>query len=148
MGSSARRLVLAAVAAGTLAGTMLMAGAGVYAADYGNTAQYQVEISANSLGPGAGGGAWLWIELDSGGSGTYTGSDCGHLGPGSVAVPDAGSATWTESGGTITIDGVVLNGLETPVTISVPSAYGNQRETFGQVFGIPIPGFAEVTVAP
>lgn len=131
--------------AGALAGGLLLGAVGAVFADYGNTAVYQVEISANATGP-QGGGAWLWIELSSDGTGTYAGSDCGH---GFGAVADKGDVTWWSDGTTLTINGVVFNGLGgLPVTITTSASFGNSRETIFQVFGIPIQGFAQVQVAP
>ena len=125
-------------------------------ADYGKGAQYQVEISANIPGT-AGGGIWLWIELDQDGTGTYQGSDCGHGGLG--AAHDSGDVTWQDNGnGTITISGVVLNGLPflPPQDITLPSKYGHVKADFASVFpgvsaalGIPSGvGFSQVQVAP
>ena len=143
--SRLRRVVFAAGAASALGLGMLITGATPASADYGNTAVYQIEISANSPGP-SGGGAWLWIELSSDGTGTYAGSDCGH---GFGAVSDKGDATWSSADGLLTIHGVVLNGLGGfPVAISVPSTDGHYSETIFQVFGVPFPGFAQVQVAP
>lgn len=140
-----RRGLLAASTMSALGLGMLITGASPVSADYGNTAVYEVEISANSGGPN-GGGAWLWIELSANGTGTYAGADCGH---GFGAVSDKGDVTWTSSGGLLTINGVVLNGLGGfPVTITVPSANGHYGETIFQVFGIPFPGFAQIQVAP
>ena len=85
-------------------------------------------------------------ELDSNGTGTYAGSDCGH---GDGAVADSGDITsWSSSGGVLTISGVALFGGLAPVTIHVPSTHGNYIETISQVFGLPFPGFAVVEVAP
>lgn len=142
------RLIRSAALAATAA-LALGAGAAItaapVAADYGNTAVYQVEISANSGGP-SGGGAWLWIELNSQGGGDYAGSDCGHS---SGALPDRGDVTsWSSANGTLTINGVALFGGAFPVTITVPSKYGHYSETPVQVFGLPFPGFAQVQVAP
>jgi hypothetical protein len=128
------------------------------AADYGQGALYQVEITANGSGPN-GGGIWLWIELTPSagsttrGNGDYAGSDCGH-GVGSAS--DKGEVTWSSSGGVLTISGVILNGLEgTPVTIQVPSTYGHysyKTNAFTTIFsGLPpfvTGGFAQVQVAP
>jgi hypothetical protein len=149
MQSVVSRLRHVAVALGTASalavGMAMSGGAAPAAADYGNTAVYQIEISANSIGP-SGGGAWLWIELDSNGTGTYAGSDCGH---GDGAVADSGDITsWSSSGGVLTISGVALFGGLAPVTIHVPSTHGNYIETISQVFGLPFPGFAVVEVAP
>jgi hypothetical protein len=92
-------------------------GTGPALADYGNTAVYQIEISANSTGP-SGGGAWLWIELSSAHTGTYAGSDCGH---GFGAVADTGDVTWSSASGVLTVSDVVFNGLAGfPVGIRVP----------------------------
>jgi hypothetical protein len=124
---------------------MMISGSAPAAADYGPSAVYQIEISANSGGP-SGGGAWLWIELDAGGGGTYAGSDCGH---GFGALPDRGDVTsWSSAGGVLTINGVALFGGALPLTITVPSTFGHYPETVPQVFGIPFPGFAQVQVAP
>ena len=143
--SRLRRVLFAAGAASALGLGMLITSAGPASADYGNTAVYQVEISANSPGP-SGGGAWLWIELSSNGTGTYAGSDCGH---GFGAASDKGDVTWSSANGLLTINGVVLNGLGGfPVVITVPSTNGHYSETPFQVFGVPLPGSAQVQVAP
>src|SRR5690242_6117890 len=97
----------------------LAGGASPALADYGNTAQYQIEISGNIPGH-QGGGIWLWIELSSDGTGTHQGSDCGHAGQG--AAHDSGDIKWVNNGnGTLTIKGVVLNGLPflPPINITV-----------------------------
>jgi hypothetical protein len=82
----------------------------------------------------------------SSGTGDYSGSDCGH---GIGAVSDKGQVIWAAADGTITIQGVVLNGLGgLPVTITVHSAYGHYStdvdsviSTFGTVPGCrPEPG--------
>lgn len=123
---------------------------------YGNTAVYQIEISANGNGPGVGGGVWLWIELDADASGAhtgdYTGSDCVHQGPGpgnNGAFPDRGDISdWSIDNGTLTISGVVLAGGLFPVTITVPAAYGHHTSTVFDTFGVPLPGWAQIQVAP
>jgi hypothetical protein len=150
-------LVPGAAIAATASGAV---GASVAQA-YGNDAVHQVEISANLdpnvFGAGTGGGIWLWIELDSGGTGDYTGSDCLHhtpISPQTGAVADRGDVTsWTSDGTTITITGVVIGG-ETPVTITVPES-GHETVSLGDVFqglappGVPAPpGTAHVQVAP
>jgi len=143
--SRLRRVVLGAGTASALGLGMMIMGPTPAAADYGNTAVYQIEISANSSGP-SGGGAWLWIELDSNGTGTYAGSDCGH---GSGAISDIGDVTsWSSSGGVLTIHGVALFGGLAPVIVTVPSTFGHYTETVPQVFGLPFPGWAQVQVAP
>jgi hypothetical protein len=125
-------------------------------ADYGQDAQYQIEISSNIPGT-AGGGIWLWIELDQDGTGTYQGSDCGHAGQGSAH--DSGDLTWADNGnGTLTIHAVVLNGLPflPPQDITVQSAYGHVMTDFATLFpdlssalGIPSGvGFSQLQVAP
>jgi hypothetical protein len=132
-----------------LAGALAVGSAGSVAA-YGKDAVYQVELTANAGGP-QGGGVWLWIELDQNGTGDYTGSDCGH---GEGSVKDMGDVTWTESGGSITISGVVLNGLGGfPTTITVPADYGHYSGTIGSYLTLPgfIPpfvGFSQLQVAP
>lgn len=146
-----------------LAGGMTVAAApGAALADYGSSAAYQIELSANLNGQsaktlgGTGGGAWLWIELSSDHTGDYTGSDCGHGSGGAGAVADSGSVTWSDSGGWITINGVVLNGLGGfPTTITVPDSYGHYTGTVGTYLTLPFPSFitetmgsSQLTVAP
>jgi hypothetical protein len=142
------------VAGAVTAGAMTVAGTGIALADYGPAAQHQVEIAANFppnfSGPGTGGGIWLWVELDgtsptSGGSGQLHGSDCLHHALGSTgASPDSASVTWTESNGLITIIGFDLS------TIVVPGTTGHEELALSNVFPDlgPVPGKAEVTVAP
>ncbi len=158
-----RRLALSAVMAAVLAVGPLAATTGSVFADYGQGAQYQVEISDNCTNlqgctvVGAQGfGVWLWIELDgsgtsTSGTGTYNGADCGHVPtvPGaSGAFSDSGTVKWSLSGNTLTIWGVGLFGGAMPVTITVPASYGHSVETTQSVFGIPLPGRAQVQVAP
>jgi hypothetical protein len=144
-----RKALIAFTAIGTVVTGLVLGTAGPAAA-YGAGAQYQVELTANASGP-HGGGVWLWIELDGNGTGDYTGSDCGH---GSGAVADMGDVTWWSSGGWITIQGVVLNGLEGfPTTITVPATYGHYSGTIGSFLTLPpfIPGNigkAQLQVAP
>ena len=119
-----KRLMLALAIVGALAALA----AGSAAADYGQGAVYQVEISSNVPGP-HGGGIWLWIELNASGGGDYAGSDCGR-GAAEHAVADGGDvSSWSVSGGVLTISGVTLNGFGgLPVTITVPlpaSGYGH-----------------------
>ena len=82
------------------------------------------------------------------------GSDCGH---GQGAARDYGDVTWSVSGGTLTITGVVFNGFGgLPVTITVPSKNGHYSEDIVSVFPIlgavlglpPGAGFSQVQVAP
>jgi hypothetical protein len=135
--------VLAAAAGGATSATAL--------ADYGSGAQYQIELSANISGK-SGGGAWLWISLNSDGTGDYSGADCGHGGAG--AASDKGDVTWTMSGGSVVISGVVLNGLGGfPTTVTVPAAYGHYTGTVGTFLTVPsfIPSFvgtSQLQVAP
>lgn len=135
----------------TVIAALAAALAGGASADYGNTADYQIELSANIPGH-QGGGVWLWIELSSDGSADYSGSDCGHAGQGAVA--DKGSATWNDSGGTITVTGIVLNGLGGfPTTVTMPDAYGHYTDTDASFITLPsfIPsgiGFTQLQVAP
>ena len=135
--------LLAAAAAGGTSATAL--------ADYGNGAQYQIELSANISGT-SGGGVWLWISLNSDGTGDYSGADCGHGGAG--ATSDKGDVTWTTSGGSVVISGVVLNGLAGfPTTITVPTAYGHYTGTVAAFLTLPtfIPSFvgnSQLQVAP
>jgi hypothetical protein len=148
------RLVRRSVLLAVVVAVVGFVGVGTASADYGNTAIRQVEISANITG-NQGGGAWLWIELSgstSGGTGTYTGSDCGR-GAAQHAVADSGdNLTWTSDGTTITISGVVLNGFGgLPVTVTVPWKTGHYPGTIQDVFptlALLPPGFSQTTVAP
>jgi hypothetical protein len=142
-----RFAVLVAIAAAAVA-----ASAATASADYGTGALYQIELSANAAGP-HGGGVWLWITLNRNGGGDYAGSDCGHGGAG--AASDKGDvASWSDSGGWLTINGVVLNGLGGfPTTIRVPDAYGHYSGTIGSFLTLPpfIPPFigsSQLQVAP
>jgi hypothetical protein len=120
-------------------------------ADYGPGTIYNIELSANAGGR-SGGGVWLWIALNRDGTGDYAGSDCGHGGGG--AASDKGDVTWSSSGGTLTIDGVTLNGLGGfPTVITVPAAFGHYTGTIGSYLTLPpfIPPFVgntQLQVAP
>jgi hypothetical protein len=120
-------------------------------ADYGQGTIYNIELSANAGGP-QGGGVWLWIALNKDGTGDYAGSDCGHGGGG--AASDKGDVTWSSTGGTLTISGVVLNGLGGfPTVIGVPAAFGHYTGTIGSYLTLPafIPPFVgntQLQVAP
>lgn len=153
-----RHLALALATAATLAGGALATGATSAFADYGRGAQYQIEISENCNGLQScdlaqGNGVWLWIELNADGTGDYEGADCAHgvptpTGVISGAFHDSGDVTWTSDGQTITITGVTLAGT-LPLTITVPAADGHYAMTSTQVFpAFPIPGVAQVQVAP
>jgi len=110
-------------------------------ADYGTGAQYQVEISANNVGGVPGDGVWLWIELNSNGTGDYTGGDCIHTGPTGLngAAHERGDVTWTDSGGKLTISGVGLVGGQYPVTVVVPNRYGHYTGASGNFVQYPRP---------
>jgi len=146
--------VLLAIAAVALAALALITSRA--SADYGRGAAYQIELSGNIPGNG-GGGIWLWIELSANHTGDYSGADCGR-GAAEHAVHDGGNVTWTDNGdGTLTITGVVLNGLGgLPEPITVPDTYGHETTDFATSFpavagllGIPSGvGFTQVQVAP
>jgi hypothetical protein len=144
------RIAMAASAL-TLAGAGTLAAASPALADYGPTAVYQVELSANISGS-QGGGVWLWFELSSDGTGDYQGSDCGHGGAG--AVHDSGNVTWSVSNGQVIIKDVVLNGLGGAVaTVTAPATYGHYTGTLGSFLTIPgltLPpaGTSQLQVAP
>src|SRR5215470_20278338 len=107
----------AAAGAGCLAAALVGTGVTPALADYGTGAQFQIEISANNVGGVPGDGVWLWIELNSNGTGDYTGSDCIHTGSAGLngAGHQRGDVTWTDSGGKLTISGVALVGAQFPV---------------------------------
>jgi hypothetical protein len=135
--------------------------AGSAAADYGPGVYRQIELSANAPGS-QGGGVWLWIELNANHTGDYAGSDCGHGGAG--AASDKGDVAWQQSGDTIVISNVVLNGLPTDpqhgdfspwhTTITVPAKIGHYAAAgVGAYLTLPsfIPageGFTQLQVAP
>ena len=149
-----RKVLAAFVTTAALAAAFVAAVASPAAADYGPSALYQVEITANA----SSGGIWLWIELTPSpgstttGTGDYQGSSCHH---GSGATHEAGDVTWSSSGGTLTISGVVIHGFgfPIPVTITVPSTYGHYSYPTGAFASIfsglpPFPSRAQVQVAP
>jgi len=154
VGFRLRRSVLALSSAGALAVGVAISAAPPVAADYGNTAVYQIEISGNFTSPTGGFGVWLWIELNADGTGDYAGSDCGHSPGGfSGAAPANGDVTWTLSGDTLVIQGVTLLGGTVPVTITVPSTLGHYTyDAISAVIHTPflpfIPGSTIVQVAP
>ena len=136
-----RKSLVGLAAAAVMAATMILGTSGVaLAGDYGPGAVYQVELTAN-VGGHDGGGVWLWLALYPDGSGDYRGSDCGHS---HGATRDQGDVTWSSSNGTVTINGVILNGLGGfPTTLTVPAAYGHYTGTIGTFLTLPafIPGF-------
>jgi hypothetical protein len=97
-------------------------------ADYGSSALYQVEISANTKEVGF----WLWAELSPGPTGDYEETDCIHLGGGVAndgGIHDSGELTgWSISNGVLTMYGMkIIGGAETAkVTIPVgPNIIGH-----------------------
>lgn len=164
------RRAFALLLAGTLACGLMLGSSGTALADYGPTAQYQIEISGNCNGPGScipsvvkGYGIWFWAELNSDHTGDYQAADCGHTGPGNVpgqtgAFHDSGDVTWqytiTNGQPTITIYGATIFGsLQIPIVVTVPARVGHYSETFAQAFDVPalggsLPGWAQVQVAP
>jgi hypothetical protein len=145
-------LVMAALIAslGTLFGTS-MTHPGKALADYGQGAQYQIELSYNcnnpcSLVPGTtGAGVWLWIELSANHTGDYQGSDCLH---GSAAIADSGSVTWTDTAGHLVVSGLNLAGGALPPLVVVPDTYGHYRFAGYPVPGFPALGTTELQIAP
>ena len=144
------RIGMALATAGLL-GIGTLAAATPASADYGKTAVYQVELSANISGR-LGGGAWLWLELSSDHSVDYQGSDCGHGGVG--ATHDGGSTTWSQVGDKLVIPNVVLNGLGPfSAKVTVPDTLGHYTGTVGSFITLPgfIPagaGNSQLQVAP
>lgn len=146
--SGIRRLIGAVAATGLGVGMVIAAAPTMALADYGPTAVYQIELSANLNGQsakilgGSGGGVWLWIELNSNHTGDYKGADCGHNGGGAGAASDTGNVTWQDSGGMLTINGVILNGLGGfPSTVTVPDTFGHYTGTVGTFLTLPFPPF-------
>ena len=145
------------VACGGLGAAGVIASAGPAAADYGPTAQFQVEISANGhalAGNGSGGGFWFWAALSSDKSVDYQETDCVHNFPGAPngAVHNStGTATWTDNSGTLTISGVQT--ALGPVNITVPDTIGHYvypTNSFPPLFGPTLFSAlpAQVQVAP
>lgn len=150
-----RASCLSALAAVVTTSGALLASPAPAWADYGPGANYQVEISANGnnlsafggKADGSGGGFWFWAALTptspSAGTADYQESDCVH----NFAVPNgdshnAGTADYTISGGTITID-AVMTGLG-PLDVSVPSTYGHSTTaSFG---GYPAAGLLDAAL--
>lgn len=70
------------------------------------------------------------------------------------ATPDSGDVTWTDTGGTLTITGVALNGLGGfPTTITVPDTNGHYTGTIGRYLTLlgfipPFVGNTQLQVAP
>jgi hypothetical protein len=93
-------------------------------ADYGPSALYQVEISANTKENGF----WIWAELSPGPTGDYQETDCIHLGGGQGndgAIHASGTLTgWSISNGILTMTGMkIIGGAET-ATITIPVGPG------------------------
>jgi hypothetical protein len=65
---------------------------------------------------------------------------------------ERGNVTWTDSGGSLTINGVALVDGQFPVTVVVPDSNGHHvgaSDSFIQGFALgPIGGTAQVQVAP
>jgi hypothetical protein len=124
-------------------------------ADYGSSAVYQIEFSANNVGvvTGTGKGLWLWIELNSGGGGDFTGAGCKHDGSGGVdtATPQSGNVTsWTDDGSNLVINlTLLIGGVPKPITFTVPDSFGHYSGPTGNYMNPnPFGGDAELTVAP
>jgi hypothetical protein len=149
-----KRLALAALAAAIACLAALTAAPGSLA-DYGATAQYQIEFSANNVGGVPGDGLWLWIELGRDGSGDFTGSICVHTGSAGLdsAFAQAGDVSWSDDGTNLTISHLVLElrtGAQVPVTITVPDAVGHYSGPTAAYLSPTafIGGDAQVEVAP
>lgn len=115
-------LAACALGGGTAVGALTI-GAGSAAAatsNYGPGAAYQVEISANT----AQGSFWIWAALYPDGSVDYQEADCIHLGGGHLtdaAAHDTGStATWNETGGTLTLSDINIIGDQAVANFAVP----------------------------
>jgi hypothetical protein len=153
-----RRGALALVAVGAIVGALL-GSAKPALADYGKGAIYQVEISANCVGPTTcvpgkvnGFGIWLWAELNPDGAGDYEAADCGHGFGDSSAFHDSGAVAWSSNGSTLTITGAAIFGDAVPMTITVPAQYGHYDKPLVNVITVagfpPLPGWAQVQIAP
>jgi hypothetical protein len=130
------------LAAGALTAAGVIGVAGPAAADYGNGAVREIELSANVSGP-QGGGAWLWIALNADHTGDYSGADCGH---GGGATSDKGDVWWESVGGNIMIHNVILNGLGGfDATVTVPWTTGHYTVP---PFIPPFVGNSQLQVAP
>ncbi|HEY5694317.1 MAG TPA: hypothetical protein VIR14_07405 [Gaiellaceae bacterium] len=112
------RIVLIGLIA-VLAAIAVLAGAATTArADYGRGTQFQVEISANDV---HGGNFWFWAALGPGQASDYQNTDCIHESAGGNPGGTNGAAhtsgeltSWSDSNGTIEMDGVsIVGGLAT-----------------------------------
>jgi len=123
-------------------------------ADYGSSALYNIELSANNVGvvQGTGKGLWLWIELSSGGKGDFTGAGCKHNGSGGAdgATPQSGDVNWGYSGTDLSISlNLVVGGISKPFTITVPDSFGHYSgPTDSYLSPDPFGGNTQLTVAP
>lgn len=145
------RMALALSSACLAVGGMAATSATPALADYGQGAQYQVEISSN---PG-GFGIWIWAELGPGQTSDYQETDCIHLGGGHLndaAAHDSGSLDgWSDSNGTLTMTGMKLIGGLVTANISVPvgaNGYGQVHSMTMTVTSEPIPFFPLNTPIP
>ena len=124
-------------------------------ADYGSSALYQIELSANNVGvvAGTGKGLWLWIELNSGGGGDFAGAGCKHNGSGGAngATPQSGDVTsWSDDGTNLVINLVLkIGGVPKPITFTVPDSFGHYSgPTDSYLSPDPFGGDTQLTVAP
>jgi hypothetical protein len=113
-GRGLRRTAVVMLLSGVAAVALFAGTAAPALADYGPGTQFQVTISANNV---QGGNFWFWAALGPGQESDYTNTDCIHLtaggNPGAPvgAAHTSGSlAGWSDSNGTIEMDGVSIVG--------------------------------------
>jgi hypothetical protein len=141
-------------------------------ADYGASAAYQVEISANTNHPSEG-SFWMWTELTPAargaghGTGDYQETDCIHQGANgtNTAAHDSGTLSWSVANGVLTLTGVnIIAGAEIATislpTTSAPGGYGhtngitlevtapNPSPPFLPPFGVPLSFPSQNQIAP
>jgi hypothetical protein len=113
------RIAWVAVLAGATTIALLAGAASTARADYGPGTQFQVEISANNV---HGGNFWFWAALGPGQESDYQNTDCihssaggnPHTGPNGAAHTSGTLSSWSDSNGTIEMDGVsIVGGLAT-----------------------------------
>jgi hypothetical protein len=116
-----------------VAGALFVGTAGTARADYGTGTQFQVEISANNV---QGGNFWFWAALGPGQESDYQNTDCIHTTAGGNPPSSGGQVgaahssgslvSWSDSNGTIEMDGVkIIGGAATANFFISDAAHSN-----------------------
>jgi hypothetical protein len=138
-----RRVALALLVASAATAALLAGSTATARADYGPGTQFQVEISANNV---QGGNFWFWAALGPGQESDYQNTDCihssaggnPHSGPNGAAHTSGELSSWSDSGGTIEMDGVqIVGGLET-ANFYISDAPHSNTFTIVATGGVPV----------